>query len=641
MVEKSDCENLEYLFSLGIKLVRCYGNHPKYKNYIITENDRKKAFDLKWQEITVTLADAINWLDGGGWLGYLPYSLGLSIADLDGKDLPIKNQEYFDKAKQEIYDAVGRNNCIGALKSNSPFSEHLIFAYKHGTPVGNKDWKYGQIRCKKGYVVLYNIKGFTNLVKELEAHPVNYTPLDLHKLLPQKVRSRVAATAEAFSVSHPDTEQQTTTLFEQYISEKKMLVKLAAEHDSWVSDLGLLRKSGYYSEKEALELCDNRTENLKRVNNMWKNWSPEATKCASILKPLFQRSGIELFTEYTKRYNKTTYTLPKTSQKEKAKYQLLEIRTDTPYRTREEICGILLEFPFLFEGAVTILFGRAKDGKSTLMRIVATKLMKKGWAIYSVSEESWDDRVKKHQGVGVENGKLFTSNIMPPADVMIEQLKGVLAKNSKTVLVVDTVSKLAPKWGFPNIYSNVEMGPFLDKFSGIARTFHIPILLLHHKSQHKKSADGSKVQEKGLGASALEQSPENILYFNRHKQIIDITATGRDVGEQRWACKVTDPLDENKTMWGNYVETEPLEDIDEEDGNVNTELLIQIVDFISGQGNTATSGTIAKKIKVRKQIRLDALSELCELRILNKQNRNAPYDIIMPYEDAIETITTR
>ena len=122
------------------------------------------ATERELHDVVVTAADkrplAKGWLrraasaeeveaaraDPGRLIGHVPYAVGLLVVDIDtGKDRPVC---YWREA---VRDHLGAPLCEVRTGSGG-----LHLYYPCDQPVGNRNWKGGEIRCAKGYAVLWD-----------------------------------------------------------------------------------------------------------------------------------------------------------------------------------------------------------------------------------------------------------------------------------------------------------------------------------------------------------------------------------------------------------------------------------------------------------------------------------------------------
>ena len=84
--------------------------------------------------------------DPGRLIGHVPYAAGLLVVDIDtGKDRPVC---YW---REVVREQLGAPLCEVRTGSGG-----LHLYYRCDQPVGNRYWKGGEIRCAKGYAVLWD-----------------------------------------------------------------------------------------------------------------------------------------------------------------------------------------------------------------------------------------------------------------------------------------------------------------------------------------------------------------------------------------------------------------------------------------------------------------------------------------------------
>ena len=135
----------------------------------------KRPFRDGWQTEPDEDADVLQHVGRGGRAGLIPTSVGLCVVDIDIKagdgGPPIKNRE------QAVVDAIGE-----PLAFHDTPSGGLHYWYREPEGgAGNAKWCWGDIRCSKGYVVLWRPDTALRAVHEAGAAE----PVDLSKL-PQK-----------------------------------------------------------------------------------------------------------------------------------------------------------------------------------------------------------------------------------------------------------------------------------------------------------------------------------------------------------------------------------------------------------------------------------------------------------------------
>ena len=158
------------------------------------------ATERELHDVVVTAADkrplAKGWLrcaasaeeveaaraDPGRLIGHVPYAADLLVVDIDtGKDRPVW---YWREA---VRDHLG-----APLYEVRTGSGGLHLYYRCDQPVGNRNWKGGEIRCAKGYAVLWDEDAVLAALEQIElVEPVDVSQWPIrHKTEEQRRPAR-------------------------------------------------------------------------------------------------------------------------------------------------------------------------------------------------------------------------------------------------------------------------------------------------------------------------------------------------------------------------------------------------------------------------------------------------------------------
>ena len=133
-----------YIIQNGGHLVRCSKN--------------KRAIDPSWQDAGVGIQQALAHVDAGGLMGVIPGTLGFWVIDQDKGPLNPLTENIDHIVFTLMTRTVGHAHHWVPRKT--PASKELI---------GNKKWKFadcvGDIRCDRGYVVIWNVEELVSFLK--------------------------------------------------------------------------------------------------------------------------------------------------------------------------------------------------------------------------------------------------------------------------------------------------------------------------------------------------------------------------------------------------------------------------------------------------------------------------------------------
>ena len=106
----------------------------------------KRAIGRGWEmpANAPTLAKARAWRDSGGYVGFKPGSLDLVCVDFDSPKT---------MRKSVVPEALGQP--LARIASETRGRGHFYYRKPEGE-VGNSKWEGGDIRCSKGYAIIYN-----------------------------------------------------------------------------------------------------------------------------------------------------------------------------------------------------------------------------------------------------------------------------------------------------------------------------------------------------------------------------------------------------------------------------------------------------------------------------------------------------
>ncbi len=115
--------------------------------YVLVSAADKRPLADSWKRCIATAEEVgAARADPAQLLGHVPYAAGLLVVDIDtGKDQPVW---YWREA---VRDHLGASLCEVRTGSGG-----LHLYYRCDQPVGNRNWEGGEIRCAKGYAVLWD-----------------------------------------------------------------------------------------------------------------------------------------------------------------------------------------------------------------------------------------------------------------------------------------------------------------------------------------------------------------------------------------------------------------------------------------------------------------------------------------------------
>ena len=128
-------------------------------HYVVVTAAERRPLAKGWlrrgasaEEVEATRADP------GRQIGHVPYATGLLVVDIDtGKDRPVW---YWREA---VRDRLGAPLCEARTGSGG-----LHLYYHCDQPVGNRYWEGGEIRCAKGYAVLWDEEAVLAALEQID-----------------------------------------------------------------------------------------------------------------------------------------------------------------------------------------------------------------------------------------------------------------------------------------------------------------------------------------------------------------------------------------------------------------------------------------------------------------------------------------
>ena len=169
----------------ALKALASAGAHFVLAKRCILDHEHKRACKHKaaiadeWQDNPPKLSAVRDWLASGQYVGIVPASLHLVVVDFDATD--------------SLKPSIVRKS-LGEPLAKVPSSQPGRFHYYYRKPkgsIGNKRWLGGDIRCSKGYAILYD----PGRVAELLPDITSARRADLDKLPPLSEPAKSKPTA--------------------------------------------------------------------------------------------------------------------------------------------------------------------------------------------------------------------------------------------------------------------------------------------------------------------------------------------------------------------------------------------------------------------------------------------------------------
>ena len=127
--------------------------------YVVVSAADKRPLANSWKRCIATAEEVgAARADPAQLLGHVPYAAGLLVVDIDtGKDRPVW---YWREA---VWDQLGAPLCEARTGSGG-----LHLYYRCDQPVGNRYWEGGEIRCAKGYAVLWDEEAVLAALEQID-----------------------------------------------------------------------------------------------------------------------------------------------------------------------------------------------------------------------------------------------------------------------------------------------------------------------------------------------------------------------------------------------------------------------------------------------------------------------------------------
>ena len=205
----------------------------------------------------------------------------------------------------------------------------------------------------------------------------------------------------------------------------------------------------------------------------------------------------------------------------------------------------------IIPAGLSVLIGRPKIGKSSLMLGVALAIATGGSALQLIAAERGDvlylaledteRRVQqriKLMGYGADIPSIdFVFAIPKQHEGGLLYIESWINQHpSARLIVIDTLQKFRkPQIGNGNIYA--EDYETLGSVKELADRYDLAVLLLHHE---RKSRDAEDFINNASGSSGITGSADSLLFLNRARcqNMATLTITGRDVEEKEHAISV-------------------------------------------------------------------------------------------------------
>jgi len=147
----------------------------------------------------------------------------------------------------------------------------------------------------------------------------------------------------------------------------------------------------------------------------------------------------------------------------------------------------------LYPDALTVLAGREKSGKSTLMGYYAAKLSHYAVVLWFGLEESLGDPVRRFKRFGANPDNLTVVDRINSIDDIVKAQE----QTGATVIFVDSLSRVG-EGTVTDWHSSGQVTPVMTTLSDLCHHKHVSIILSHHA----KKADGKYRDSTAIGANA-------------------------------------------------------------------------------------------------------------------------------------------
>lgn len=128
-------------------------------HYVVAAAADKRPLAKGWLRCAASVEEADTArADPERLIGHVPYAAGLLVVDIDtGKDRPVRFW------REAVRDHLGAPLCEVRTGSGG-----LHLYYRCDQPVGNRYWEGGEIRCAKGYAVLWDEGAVLAAVEQID-----------------------------------------------------------------------------------------------------------------------------------------------------------------------------------------------------------------------------------------------------------------------------------------------------------------------------------------------------------------------------------------------------------------------------------------------------------------------------------------
>jgi hypothetical protein len=179
---------------------------------------------------------------------------------------------------------------------------------------------------------------------------------------------------------------------------------------------------------------------------------------------------------------------------------------------------------------LTIISGKPKHGKSTLVRQLAAAVSKggkflgrdvvQGPALYMVLDEPLGPAVKHLEKLDADfSALLVTTDKLPTVDIYVRVIEEAAQKRVK-MLILDTLAKAVRIEDINDYQATIDA---LDPLAKAAHQHGIAVILVHHFNKKETTSN----QDSLMGSSGIAGSVDQLIYVRKNRQTVFLSTDSR------------------------------------------------------------------------------------------------------------------